>query len=331
MLRDCKDGTSLLDHSLATMKLKPQALKTPASFLALSPDGKLLIAAIGNDWRGCNFNSVRQFYARIWDAATGVEGPTLDLPSYWDQLAFADAGQTLLVNHSEGADREIISRWDTRTWQPLPEILLTEAVHQKAVFAPDGASVALVDFEGAAITVFDLPSGVRRTTLIDPVRTGMQRSYKDLQFSPDGRTLAVICSDDAVQLWDVRVSKLRLTIHPDLGAEGFERKFVCGNRHLALAVTIVKSPTWLDRLIGRFDRQFLRRLSKGGVEGRVRIFDVLTGEQVLMLNDVQSQLTNLAFSPDGRILATTGDSDIEHINQTDAYLNTLLWKIMPER
>ena len=326
-LRDIRSGATLVDHSLGTMKLDPQRAAYPIQRLAFSSDGGLLVA--GN-WDPQGMPGDRPVL-RIWDAATGVEGPTLDLPNSVDHVVFGEGGQSLMVNWSEGFDQERIQRWETRTWQPLPAIVLKDASRDLSAFAPDGSAIALLDARGATVTLFDLPSGLKRAVLSDPVRTGKQRSYADLRFSPDGQTLAVLCNDNAVQLWDVPSSRLRSTIPQEFDEATRVSALACGDRYLAIGVNVTTFPSLLDRWIDSVSPNWLRTAATSEVTSRVQVYDGLTGRWISTLPVVQPYLGHIAISPDGQTVATTGMDGPTSFGQSAPPQTTMIWDVSSGR
>src|SRR5262249_45366292 len=103
---------------------------------------------------------------------------------------------------------------------------------------------------------------------------GPGRQISSVVFSPDGKVLATGASDGLVRLWEVATGKPILTPR---GHEGLCRRVAFapdGN-------TVVT----------------------GGADGTVRLWEATTGKEVRTLRD-KGQITSLAFSPDGKILAS---------------------------
>lgn len=153
-------------------------------------------------------------------------------------------------------------------------------------FSSDGNTFANMNSEGQ-ITLWDVTSGLVRATLpsqfVNPV--------KRIVFSPDGNTLAIV-SDDSIRLWN----------------------FVSGNIHLFLP-----GSTAITDLAFSPDG---RTLAAADQDARVMLWDsqsgsalqVLAGHQdsanalslIPILGSHPNSIDTLAFSPDGRILATGG-------------------------
>ena len=53
------------------------------------------------------------------------------------------------------------------------------------------------------------------------------------------------------------------------------------------------------------------RLATAGGEGTVKIWEALTGRELLTLRDHVTRVTSVAWSPDGRRLATAGEGTVK--------------------
>jgi WD40 repeat protein/serine/threonine protein kinase len=108
---------------------------------------------------------------------------------------------------------------------------------------------------------------------------GRPQPAGEKHFSPDSKVLAIALGDQVV-VWDI--------------PEGQERAVV--DLHNQRATALRLSPNG-------------ERLAVGGIDGRVRCWATRTGKQLLTLTGHQSVCTDVAFSPDGRRIASVGDSD----------------------
>jgi len=194
-------------------------------------------------------------------------------------VAFAPDGRTLAAGGSEPSVRI----WDANTGE-LRRILAQNPTTALA-FAPDGGVLACAG-EGE-VTLWEPRSGKRQATL-----TGHCGSVPALAFSPDGKLLAcasegqwfgheMMCAKGGeVQLWDVAAARRRQVL-------GKSR-----TQKLAL--------TWSPD--GKV-------LAVGSSDNAVRLWDLSTGQpQRKVLR--HKELRTIAFSADGRTLASGGEDGV---------------------
>lgn len=172
-------------------------------------------------------------------------------------------------------------------------------------FSPDGRQLATV---GGDIRLWDVATRERRAVLDGNLNIG-------LAFSPDGRLLATAADEDrSVRLWDVAGREPRATLTGHTGDIG-ELAFSPDGQLLATASADETVRLWEVRS-GR-ERAVLggHNSTVGGVDfhpgGRVLascaswgvfLWDLPSGRQLGILDDHEN-LWNVAYSPDGTILA----------------------------
>ncbi len=178
-------------------------------------------------------------------------------------------------------------RWDLATRQTI-SVLTSETPVTSMALSPDGHTLALAD-SNAAVSLWTIATG-RITAL-----TGFTGRVQSVAFSPDGRTLA---SSEAqpqprqpgqvppkwrttttIRRWDLATGQAT-TASSLADSYGHAMAFHPGGQILA---------------------------SSGGLDGAAQLLDLATG-QVTMLAGHTSGIEAVAFSPDGRRLAT-GSTD----------------------
>src|SRR5262249_62136702 len=113
---------------------------------------------------------------------------------------FSPDGRTLAAGVQTGA----IRFWDTATWEERASLPVHNRGVQALAFSPDGRFLASGGVDSIVAVGPDgrtLGSGEERTvTLVDAATNQVKYVFRnvgtvvDLAFSPDGRTLAAICS-----------------------------------------------------------------------------------------------------------------------------------------
>jgi WD40 repeat protein/serine/threonine protein kinase len=151
--------------------------------LAFSPDGRRLASASDDGT------------VRVWDAATGREAlPALRHPGTVIDVAFGPDGRVLASASSDGT----VQVWDAATGAGR----LTLRGHRGAVwavaFSPDGQLLASGSTD-RTVKVWDAATGKSLRTF-----RGHTDIILHLAFSPDGRHLASASSDGTIKVWDAR-------------------------------------------------------------------------------------------------------------------------------
>ena len=144
---------------------------------------------------------------------------------------------------------------------------------------------------GSTIELWDVGSGARRQALAWTL--GPYWSVVACAFSPDGGLLAcgvephselytqVDCVE-TILLWDVASGRQLHALQGD-----------AGDMNPPFVASVAFSP---DGLI----------LAAGGVNGAISLFDVATAERVRRISVGRAETKALAFSPDGRVLGSSG-------------------------
>jgi WD40 repeat protein len=246
--------------------------------VAVSPDGRVLAS-------GSVDHTIK-----LWDTASGRE--LRSLAGHADpavSLAFSPNGRTLA-----SSGNSTIKLWDLASGQELrrlggngDETVLSIA------FSPDGRKLASGGVD--KISLWDVPSG---NVLYS--QAGQSGPVHAVAFSPNGRMLASGGADNTVKLWDVATGRELLSMRGhSFGV--FSVAFSPDGRTLASA-----SP---DKLTRAVSQEMFGPKPELGIASTVKLWHVTTGREVSdQLRQIDDAFS-VAFSPDGKTLASGGWAD----------------------
>jgi WD40 repeat protein len=316
------------DHQIRLWDLpniaKPVRLRTPevevANELAFSPDGKFL-AGGGEEVYLMDAAGLRPPVSipvptgKVTSVDFGPEGHLVADGSgknllFWKQpatesapavlrgagsissMAMTSDGNVLALGDSHG----MLTLWDLKSQQPISEPLATgQGAVTGLALSPDDLLVASAG-ESGTIRVWRRPApaphGGGRSTSPGPSDRSLHPIGRILdskagrvggvQFSPDARILVSGGTDGSVSLWDLRSWKKLQSLSGHGGVPVYCLAFRPG------------------------DSSFL---ASGGRDRRVLLWDLKRKRQVPLLGN-SYDIKALAFSPDGRLLATASDSEV---------------------
>lgn len=226
-IRSVADGKVLVKIDPILDRGQKSAFRPDVFAIAFSPDGKRLatagsIAAVGGP-HGLPGGTVL-----VWDVETGkVLTKSEKLSTAAGSVAWSADGKRLAAG-TNGAGGELpeageLRVWEAETGKTLYTFRVKPNVEQgewasagDVAFAPDGKRVAVpvtaggrgvpaglvIDETGSSVKVWDLATG--KST--QPVK-GLKATVGQVTFSPDGKTLALACSDKVVRVWNVETGK----------------------------------------------------------------------------------------------------------------------------
>ncbi|HEY7314232.1 MAG TPA: hypothetical protein VH643_33075 [Gemmataceae bacterium] len=282
--------------------------------IAFSPDGKTLAASAGG---GAIY---------LWDTMTGRMLPGSADPLLHDigDIRFSDDGRGLIGRSSEYV------AWDANTGQEVRRFLKVPLLsvpyrYFNGPLSPDESLLADADREGT-IRLRDAMTGREVRAL-----KGHEKWVGYAIFSPDGQRLVSTGGDDTLRVWDVAKGR---QLHKFNGGGALTRSlaFSPDNRWLASATDTPgrgrgEIILW-DLTTGQEKSRFALVRSKlvyqlvfspdsrllaavGGLAenspGEIKVWDVATGKEWRVLDGPKTTVLRVAFSTDGRTLATGGN------------------------
>jgi WD40 repeat protein len=297
-------------------KLIEQAYRDWVSSFAVSPDGKTVATS---EWgmiplwdlatgKPLNFfgGHTSQLYAlavspngetvatashdvdkavRIWQIATGKQVLELSEQSVTVAVAFSPDGKTLATGSYDGD----LVLWDAATGKKLSEAIGNASDVKTLVFSPDGRRIASGGWLHESINFWEPKTGKRsRDWAKHP------EAVLALAFSPDGKVLASGGRGPEIRFWDVATAKEIRTCTGQTGSVT-SLAFSPDGRILA-------SATAAENINGIFLGTEQDNL--------IRLWDAATGNQRTHFKGSGNGFSCLAFSPDGRSLASADDRNL---------------------
>jgi WD40 repeat protein len=254
---------------------------------------------------------------RLWDLATGkAREPSPESAGYVTHLAFshdgavlAAAGDHRLKHAAKSAPHETVDLWSVQTGRQLA-ILDSGWGVRSLRFLPDGKTLAIAREAGRAsgarqlgtaeVQIWDLATFQQQKRLggfpswdrsalkvfLRNVRCGGVSGF-GMSLSPDGRRLATS------ELEKVAISDVATGATTLLGTH----------------------PVAVFSLVFSHDSQTLATLAEGygiadGEARAVRLWDLASRKQIAVLNHPGQRVSEIAFSPDGQLIATATFSSV---------------------
>ncbi len=304
----CGSGQCVWGGPLRVLHCRGAAFR--ASF---SPDGGLVaVAEQGSD-------SSKPSKVEIWSVRTSSVVHSLSYPDEVISADFSPHGHVLAA----GDDAGNVVLWDTRTWQRIAALPDTAECYAVA-FSPDGKLIATAA-DSRTIELWSVAT--HRPLRRLPWPGDIEWEIWSLAFSPNGRTVAAGAGEDGfVRLWDTATGRIRRTFRAH--DQTVDSVAFSHNGHFLATGGLDGTTKIWDTRQWRLVRRIRARgasavfavafspddcllgVAYGEPNSTALLVSVVTGHHTRTCRQGKgsfSSMYGLAFSPDGRLLATTSD------------------------
>ncbi len=298
MLRDLRAGGKVL-RALSHDSAKDRAgeLERPFSNVVFSPDGRLVAVP-----------AQLEHQIWFWEATTGRELRPLDTGEWVRRLAFSPNGALLATIVSD----DKIKVWDLATRRELRTLTGRVKSVWDVTVSHDGRGLASL-MDDNTVQLWDTATGTQVRSLSPTLHCPHLSTI-----SPDGRWLAAACDNGTIKLREVGTGREVRTLvgHTSdwrrTSATSAQPRLVGGKLIYQIPETIWK----ISALAFSPDNRLLASGDSPGPGTRgtvtVRLWEVETGRAVLVLDSRTDSygVKALAFSPDGRWLASAKEDEV---------------------
>jgi WD40 repeat protein len=277
-----------------------------------SPDGKRLATASGT------WDDTKEAYVggevKVWDAQTGQKLLTIRHTGMASSVAFSPDGKRLA-----SIDGQAAKVWDMQTGQ---ELLTIKSAVRSVAYSPDGKRLAgVANYD--TVKVWEAQTGQELITLNG--HTGQQ--VNSVAYSPDGKRLASAGGDRTVKVWEAQTGQELITFKghtnmvmsvvfsPDgtrLASAALNGTIKVWDATTSPEARTFSGPTGYARSVAfspdgkrlAFGEGIWDDTKQAFVAGEVKVWEVQTGQEMFSLKGHSTRVNGLAFSPDGKRLAS---------------------------
>jgi WD40 repeat protein len=269
--------------------------------VAFSPDGDALALACGDgtivvcSLRPRGIRALLQGHnARVWNVAFSPDGKSLaSAAGEWAQSSVSDTFRVWVRQPASARAISGVRIWDLQTGGS--RALLEEAgpAEFSVAFSPDGKTLASGGWN-RMVRVWDVASG-----RLMRAQRGHEELVRFVAFHPDGRTIVSASFDATIRFWDAATGDQ--TRNPIRLERTAPNCVVISRDGQTLAANTTgpadsRQPPAAPGAIG----------FQTSAPGVIKLWDWSSGKERMTLSGCHSCILGLAFSPDGRLLASAG-------------------------
>ena len=269
--------------------------------VAFSPDGTILASGL---WDDTFMGKVELWNVKTRQNTATFEGHT----EFVNSIAFSPNGTTLASGSGDGT----VKLWDMAMVTNIATFAGHRAGVKSVAFSPDGTMIASGS-EDNTIKLWDMAMRTNIATLVRHTD-----AVNSVDFSPDGTILVSGSEDNTVNLWDVATQNITtLTGHMgSINSLMFSpdgTTLASGSRNGTVIwdvatqnITALAESHIGDVLSIAFSSDGTT-LALGLNSGAIKLWNVVTGYNIITLAERMSSVTSVAFSPDGTTIACGAD------------------------
>lgn len=262
------------------------------SCLAVSPDGKLVVAGTPQDG-----------VLRVWDLTAEAEPRQIQAVPNGTVVvcAFAPDGKLLAV---PAGPEQPIRLWEVATGKEVRSFGKPQTLIESLAFSPNGKVLATKS--GATVQLWDVQTGQslrkcrprtyyakQKHLAIDRSNTMPFNATAQVAFSPDGKLLAAEAGDNTLHFWDAETGQeVGKLVHPGM--------VVSASFHPKGQLRARRGPP--DPAAGLTEGL----LVTGCNDNAIRVWDSATFKEVRHIEGHLGGYMAVAFAPDGNTIASAG-------------------------